>query len=90
MAFSLKYGARLVSFIHCDSTEKEAFWILSRATQVPMSWLLAPDIGQHGKEGWHVFPGARAYGSPMAGPSGTKPPVDSAALQERLSRFLGI
>ena len=42
------------------------------------------------RRGWHIFPGARVYGKSMVGPSGTKAPVDSAALQERLSRFLGI
>ena len=52
MAF---YGACLVSFFHSDSTEEEALWILSRAIQVPVSWLLAPDVGQHEKEGLAHF-----------------------------------
>ena len=59
MVLLLKYSGGFVLFFYSDSTGEESLWIVSRATKVPQSWLLAPDIGQHGKEGLAHFLGSK-------------------------------
>lgn len=55
MVLFLKYSGGFVLFFYSDSTEEESLWNVSRATKVLESWLLAPDIGQRGKEGLARF-----------------------------------
>lgn len=88
LALFLKCGSCFV--FYPDSAEEESLCVLLPATKGLgiVMLIITRHGGNMGRRGWYIFPGVRAFGNSMVGPSGTKALVYGTTLQERFSQFL--